>query len=181
MNLDKKDRIEIIENAISWIVVFAMFLYGGGKFLQFEGATEIDKTVSELTGMELMWAFYGYSKAFALTLGILEVTGGILILIKKTRLIGALFTSAILVNIILQDIYFGVHSGALKAAIIYQILILIILWLNKEKLINSIKTLLEFKKKDTSKSKLALKIGIAFILFLIFRFIEYYVTIGMYQ
>ena len=83
-----------------------------------------------------------------------------------------MFTSAILVNIILQDIYFGVHSGALKAAIIYQILILIILWLNKEKLINSIKTLLESKKKDTSKSKLALKLGIAFILFLIFRFIS---------
>ena len=49
MNFNKKDRIEILENAISWIVVLAMFIYGGGKLIQFDGATEIDKTVSELT------------------------------------------------------------------------------------------------------------------------------------
>ena len=106
MNFNKKDRIEILENAISWIVVLAMFIYGGGKLIQFDGATEIDKTVSELTGMELMWAFYSYSKSFAITLGILEIIGGILILTKKTRIIGCLFTSTILVNIIFQDIYF---------------------------------------------------------------------------
>ena len=78
MNFNKEDKIEIIENAISWIVVLALFIYGGGKLIQFDGAADIDKTVSELTGMELMWAFYGYSKSFAMTLGILEMIGGIL-------------------------------------------------------------------------------------------------------
>ena len=157
MKFDKKDKIEILENSISWIVVLAMFVYGGGKLIQFDGAIEIDKTVSELTGMELMWAFYGYSKSFAMTLGILEMIGGILILIKKTRIIGCVFTSTILVNIILQDIYFGVHLGALKAAVIYQILILIILWLNKEKLLGSIKVLLEYKKIEQPKMKFFIK------------------------
>ena len=85
MRFSKKDRVEIFENAISWIVVLAMFIYGISKLIQFDGATEIDKTFSELTGMELMWAFYGYSKSFAITLGILEMIGGILILIKKTN------------------------------------------------------------------------------------------------
>jgi heme/copper-type cytochrome/quinol oxidase subunit 2 len=66
MNFDKKDKLEIFENAISWIIVLAMFIYGGAKIIQFDGAAEIDKTVSELTGMELMWAFYGYSKSFAI-------------------------------------------------------------------------------------------------------------------
>ena len=59
MVLTKKDKIEIFENAISWIVVIAMLIYGGGKLIQFDGAVEIDKTISEMTGMELMWAFYG--------------------------------------------------------------------------------------------------------------------------
>lgn len=49
MTLTKKDQLEIIETAISWIVVFAMLVYGGGKLIQFDGATAIDKTVSELT------------------------------------------------------------------------------------------------------------------------------------
>ena len=179
MNFDKKDKIEILENSISWIVVLAMFIYGGGKLIQFDGAIEIDKTVSELTGMELMWAFYSYSKSFAMTLGIIEIIGGILILIKKTRIIGCLLTSTILVNVIFQDIYFGVHLGALKAAILYQILILIILWLNKEKLIRGIKILLESNKIEQPKMKLFIKLLIAFGVFLILRILEYSLTIRM--
>jgi len=35
--------------------------------------------------MELMWAFYGYSKSFAITIGVIEIIGGILILIKNTN------------------------------------------------------------------------------------------------
>ena len=83
MNFDKKDKLDIFENAISWIIVFAMLVYGGGKLIQFEDAVDINKTVAEMTGMELMWAFYSFSKSFVITLGILEVIGGILILIKK--------------------------------------------------------------------------------------------------
>ena len=179
MTFNKKDKIEIFENAIGWIVVLAMFIYGGAKLFQFDGASEIDKTVSEMTGMELMWAFYGYSKAFAITLGVFEIIGGLLILIKKTRIIGCIFTSTILVNVIFQDIYYDVHLGALKAALLYQILILIILWLNKDKLIRAIKTLLESKKIEQPTMKLLLKLVIAFILFVGLRIAEYFVTIKM--
>ena len=153
MVLTKTDKIEIFENAISWIVVMAMLIYGGGKLIQFDGAVEIDKTISEMTGMELMWAFYGYSKSFAITLGVFELIGVLLILIKRTRIIGCLFTSTILVNVILQDIYFGVHLVALKAAILYQLLILITLFLNKDKLITSMKTLLIPDKTEQTKTK----------------------------
>ena len=73
MNLTKKDKIEIFENAISWIVVMAMFIYGGGKLIQFGDLAIIDKTVSEMNGMELMWAFYGYSKSFAITLSLIHI------------------------------------------------------------------------------------------------------------
>ena len=177
MNFTKKDKIEIFENSISWVVVTAMFIYGLGKIIQFDGAVEVNKTVSEMTGMELTWAFYGYSKSFAITLGVFELIGGFLILIKKTRIIGCLITSTLLVNVIFQDIYFGVHLGALKAAIFYQILILIILWLNKEKLIRGMKVLLESNKFEQSKTKLFIKLLIAFGVFLILRILEYYITI----
>ena len=177
MNLTKKDKIEIFENAISWIVVMAMFIYGGGKLIQFGDVAEIDKTVSEMNGMELMWAFYGYSKSFAITLGVFELIGGLLILINRTRIIGCLFTSTILVNVIFQDIYFGVHLGALKAAILYQLLILIILFLNKDKLIVSIKTLLTSDKNEQTKTKFFIKTLIAIGLFIGLRILEYFITI----
>lgn len=154
----------------------AMFIYGGGKLIQFGYVSEIDKTVSEMNGMELMWAFYGYSKSFAITLGVFELIGGLLILINRTRIIGCLFTSTILVNVIFQDIYFGVHLGALKAAILYQLLILIILLLNKDKLIVSIKTLLISDKTEQTKTKSLIKILIAIGLFIGLRILEYFIT-----
>jgi hypothetical protein len=179
MKFDRKDKIEVFEIAISWIVVFAMFIYGGAKIFQFDGASEIEKTVSEMTGMELMWAFYGYSKSYAITLGLFEIIGGTLILLKRTRIIGCLFTSTILVNVILQDIYFEVHLGALKAAILYQLLILMILWLNKDKVIQSIKTLINFNTSQQPKHKFIIKLIIAFICFVILRITEYYITIKL--
>ena len=179
MKFDREDKIEIFENAITWIVVFAMFVYGGGKLVQFDGASEINKTVSEMTGMELMWAFYGYSKSYAMTLGLFEIIGGTLMLIKKTRIIGCLFTSTILVNVILQDIYFEVHLGALKAAILYQFLILIILLLNKDKVVQGINALMNFNKSPHPKYKLMIKLSIAFICFVILRITEYYLTIKL--
>ena len=177
MYLTKNEKIEIIENAISWIVVFAMFIYGSGKLFQFEGATEINKTVSELRGMELMWAFYGYSKAFAITIGVFEILGGILIFFKKTRIIGCFFTSAILINIILQDIYYNVHLGALKAAILYQILLLTILWIHKEKVLKSISILIVPNNIKSSKTKSFKKLIFAFLIFVGLRILEYYITI----
>lgn len=71
------------------------------------------------------------------------------------------------------------HLGALKAALLYQILILIILWLNKDKLIKGVKTLLESKKNEQPKMKLLLKLAIAFIIFVGLRIIEYFITIKM--
>ena len=179
MEFTKEDKIEIFENAITWIVVFAMFIYGGAKLVQFDGATAINKTVSEMTGMELMWAFYGYSKSYAIILGLFEITGGTLMLLKKTRIIGCLFTSTILVNVILQDIYFKVHLGALKAAILYQFLILIILWLNKDKVVKSIKALMNFNKSQQPKYEFMIKLVIAFIFFIILRISEYYLTLKL--
>jgi hypothetical protein len=176
MNLEKKDIIEILENAFCFIVVMGMFIYGGAKIVQFDGAFETNKRVSEMTGMQLMWAFYGYSKPFALSIGIMEITGGILMLIKRTRLLGCLFVSTILVNVILQDIFYEVNLGALRAALIYQFLILLILWFNKEKLFQSIKILISTCTFSQSKRAFFIKFGLSVILFVILRIIEFYVT-----
>tara|TARA_R110002051_G_scaffold181774_1_gene251232 strand:+ start:1183 stop:1725 length:543 start_codon:yes stop_codon:yes gene_type:complete len=175
MKLNKEDILEIFENAISWIVVLAMYIYGGAKFLQFRGAATTNKIVSEMSGFEIMWAFYGYSKPFAITLGIFEIIGGTLILIKRTRVMGCIFTSTILINVILQDFFYDIP--AIRAAILYQFLLLIILWLNKEKIIETIKILTKKTCENSTKYKTFLKLGLAFITFIFFRVLEYYITI----
>ena len=164
MYLDKKDRVDIIDNALSYIVVFAMLAYGVGKAVQFKDAQHITSKVSDLTGMQLLWAFYGYSYTFVLTLGVLEVLGGI-------------FVSTILSNIILQDIYYGVNFGALKAAIIYQLCIFIIFWINIKKLKAALVILANHISFPQTKSKWAIKIGFSLCLLIVLKIVEYFITI----
>jgi len=143
---------------------------------QFDGAAEIDKTVSELTGMQLMWAFYGYSKTYAIIIGCFEIIGGLLILFKRTRVIGCLVVTTILVNVILQDFFYEVNYGAFKAAMIYQSIILILLWLNKKPLFAAINELLRKSGTRQSIKNTLLKLLMAFVLFAVLRVTEFYFT-----
>lgn len=131
--------IRIFEWASAWVVATAMFIYGFAKPIQFSDPSTITTPVNELTGMQLMWAFYGYSAPFHILLGVLEVTGGVLLLIPRTRLLGALLLTAMLSNIIAQDIFYGVLEGALRAAIVYQLLTLGILWIHRAALVDGVK------------------------------------------
>lgn len=166
----KQDALDIFENAITWVVVLAMYIYGFLKLRQFKGAAETDVLVKDMTGLELMWAFYAFSKPFIITLGALEVIGGTLLLFKRTRVLGCLFVSTILINIILQDYFYEIP--ALRAALWYQFLILIILWLNKARLIKAFKAL----TNTTPAKSTWLKVVLALLLFVIIRVAELFIT-----
>ncbi|QCK16632.1 hypothetical protein [Mangrovivirga cuniculi] len=167
---------DIIEDSLAWVVVLAMFIYGGAKYWQFsENADILQTPVGDLTGMELMWTFYSYSTTFAVLLGIFEITGGILILFKPTRLIGCFFTSTILVNIIIQDIFFEVNRGALKAAILYQMIILYIFWNNRKNIYEAVSKLLLPANFKLNKNRI-IRFSIVFLFFIIFRVMEFYLT-----
>ncbi|MEO1447926.1 MAG: hypothetical protein AAFV07_00265 [Bacteroidota bacterium] len=177
LTLSSQEKRQILEDALAWLVVMAMLLYGVGKSLQFKGAADIDTPVSELTGMQLMWAFYGYSRPFSLFLGILEISGAFMLLYRPFRLFGALFLSTVLVNIIVQDLAFDVNRGALKAAIIYQVALLLICWLHRQQFAKAFKALrLPRGYKGISFPRLAIRIGLAFGLFVLLRVGEYYLT-----
>jgi hypothetical protein len=173
-----KNISKIIETASALAVSISMIIYGAGKTLQFPDSTAIAEKVSELSGQELMWAFYGYSKFFPLVLGALEITGGFLLLFKKTRLLAAILLSIILINVILQDIIYNINRGALIAAIIYQILIVIILVINRERVVKILTLFVEVEKKEaqeSSRSRMLTALFVVFI-FLLIKGFEYFVT-----
>jgi hypothetical protein len=176
ITFSKQEKLDLIETALSWLVIFMMSVYGFGKIMQFNGAIQIEKTLSELSGMELMWAFYGYSLPFALILGVFEVTGAVLLFFKRTRILGCFFITTILINIIIQDLVFEVHKGALYAAIIYQSCLLIILWMNKIKVIESFKILTEYNKPKRVLKKKISRFMILFTLFIFLFFFQHYLT-----
>jgi hypothetical protein len=176
MNLISKNAKTIFENAITYVIVLALFAYGFGKLVQFNGAAASSLTVSEMTGMQLMWAFYGYSRPFVLTLGALEIIGGVLMFFQRTRLMGCLFVSTILVNIILQDIFYEVNVGALRAAILYQLLIIIILFIHRIRVMTIWRLMISRTENEASWRTKALITILSVVFFVVFRVAEYYIT-----
>jgi uncharacterized membrane protein YphA (DoxX/SURF4 family) len=177
MTISKQDWYYAFELGIAITVAASMLLYGIGKPTQFSNTIILQKTVKDLTGMELMWAFYGYSKTYAIVIGLFEIIGGLLLLINKTRVAGAIILTAILFNVILQDIFYGVNRGALKAAIIYQVLLIIIVYLKRKTILYTIKFYLQQIKTTTvTLKKRSLLVAIAFVSSIVFKLLESFLT-----
>ncbi len=174
--IERRQLLQVTENALAYLVAFAMLIYGAAKWLQFGDSSQNHTPVSQLTGMQLMWAFYGYSKPFAIIIGVLEITGGILIIFRKTRLIACALLSTILVNIILQDIFYEVNQGALRAAIIYQTAIIAILWRHKTTLAAAFKILVNYERIVQHKREMFVTFLLSILLFIVLRVIEFYLT-----
>lgn len=167
--LTKEKLLEILEWAMVIFVALNLCAYGFGKVMQFGELTDSKTTLSELKPMQLMWAFYAYSKNYAIILGVFEVLGSLLFILPKTRILGGFLLSGILINIILQDYFYEVHIGALISAIFYQLLICIVLFLNKKTIIDGIKSLVVQKTLTFEGNKL-----ISILLIIIFLIIIYF-------
>lgn len=135
MNAVRTTLLSMLEIALRWHVAFALFVYGFAKTVQFTPSATIGDPVNSLSGQELMWAFYGYSLGYAKFLGVVEMLGATLLLFRRTMLLGCLIITTVLVNVITQDMVFGVLEGALRAAILYQVLTVFILLLNREQVL----------------------------------------------
>ncbi len=136
---------EEILNVFEWIsVLFVsgyMTVYGIAKYVQFGSMEAYRLPVKDLEPMQLMWAFYSYSKPYVIIIGIFEVLGALLFLLPKTRIIGGFLLTSILINIILQDYFYEVMQGALAYAILFQVLIMFVLFKHRARIKNAFEAL----------------------------------------
>ncbi|TNE70508.1 hypothetical protein EP331_11970 [bacterium] len=176
--LTKREWIIALEWAFVVVVASSMFIYGGAKPVQFSGIHQFVKNtpVKDLEPMQLMWAFYGYSQTFPIILGIIEVLGGILLIIRPTRLIGAFLLTGVLSNIIIQDIIYEVNEGALYAAIIYQIMIFGIFIINSERVFKGLKVLLLPQIRGMIDKRKWMLVGVGIIGAILLKYLEWAFT-----
>jgi hypothetical protein len=158
-----------IEYFIYWFAIFtvsiSMVSYAILKPLQFP-IMDFNQIKEPLTGHQIMWMFYGYSKAYVILIGFLEFFGGILLLFRKTRIFGCLLLTTILINIILQDYFYEI--AALKTAILYQLLILVILYFDRKEVRELFIKLFNPDRHDYKNyllMVLALTVAILFVLY----------------
>lgn len=131
-----------LELGARWYVCLTICAYGVGKVLgvQFGSPESIsekfgDLTISELTPMDIMWLFFGYSYGYQLFIGLSQIIGGLMLLHPRTKLLGITVLIPILLNIIVADLFFEVLFGATLTAIWLFVLLLFILWYERENVI----------------------------------------------
>jgi hypothetical protein len=129
---------------LRYISAFLLLGYGSSKLahLQFHlNQALAQRPVITLTGYELTWYYYGYSRTYSCILGFTQVIGAFLLLFRKTTLLGAMAMLPVIVNILLIDILIlpPDYGPTLPALIIFVSLVML-LWRDLQNLIQAIWT-----------------------------------------
>ncbi len=109
-------------------------LIGGGQFAS--GQALGSRPIGALSGFELTWFYYGYSHAYGTILGLTQILCGVLLLFRKSVLLGAALVTPMMANILMINIFFHIALGAEIAAAFLLCSMLLLLWQEREALIS---------------------------------------------
>ena len=103
-----------VYTAVRFILAALMFWYAWGKILGGQFGPGVDlfylpRPVAGLTPMNLLWAFMGASRPYAIFTGLVEFAGGLLLLTRRTALLGALLSTAALTNVLMLNLAYDVN------------------------------------------------------------------------
>jgi len=80
-----------------------------------------DSLVGSLSGLDLTWNYFEHSYALSVIIALIQIGGSILLLFRRTTLVGAAILLPVMVNIVMIDIFYGIPSGALMNAILFTL------------------------------------------------------------
>jgi hypothetical protein len=105
--------------AFAWLLLFLRFTlaftllyYGFGKIYPLQFPTldlaGLTATYGDSTPQEVLWRFMGASRLYASFGGVLEVVAGTLLMFRRTSTLGAMLATAVMLNVSILDISYGV-------------------------------------------------------------------------
>ncbi len=99
---------------LRYFLAFQMLRYGLAKIFPVQFTTWLywdDLLARNLQPLDRAWMFFSHSRAYGLFLGGWEVVAGCLLIARRTALLGALATFAILINITIVNFEYDVPIG----------------------------------------------------------------------
>ena len=125
-------RVIILFNAATFAVYGTVKLIGL-QFVHREPAAGL--LLKDVEPAYIMWYFFGLKKGYSILVGLGELIPGILLLFKRTRLLGSILYLFTLTNVIAMNLFFGVTSNTLTLSVVLLVNALIILAYEKQKII----------------------------------------------
>jgi hypothetical protein len=112
-------------------LAIAFQIYGIAKLadIQFNRAYQPyafeDMSAELLSGFQLTWRFFAYSRAYQCAIGFAEVGAAVLLLLSRTATIGAVAFFPVIVNVVLVDLCFGIPEGGMGLSLLVGDLVLL--------------------------------------------------------
>ena len=98
--------------ALRYFVATMMLFYGFAKVYEIQFRTpwlgRYDQPIGDMSPMGLLWTFMGHSRAYTFFAGTAEVVGGVLLLWRRTYVIGACVVIAVMTNVVLLNFCYDV-------------------------------------------------------------------------
>ncbi|OOQ59180.1 hypothetical protein [Mucilaginibacter pedocola] len=116
------------QNAVRYTLAMDMVVFGGQKFCHLQFYVPLgmlDDPFTAIPNEMLMWAFMGRYHSMVDIIACIEILGGVLLLFRKTRLVGAFVLLPMLLNIMLLDMYY--LNLLVQAYVVVEVLVVIYL------------------------------------------------------
>lgn len=140
---DNEKLNKIVSFSISYskyFLAYYLMFYGFTKLnygqFPFPDLMRLDQKLGDFSPMGLLWTFLGYSNTYSTFGAICEIFAGVLLLIRRTHILGALISFGVMLNVFILNIsydvpvkLFSLHLVLISIYIIHQHLYKIILFL----------------------------------------------------
>ena len=138
-NAINSDRLHAwLQAILRYWLAFAISVYGFGKVFGTQFAPSFirsDTPVGQLSGFELTWHYFGHSYVFALLIAGTQIGGSILLLFRRTTLLGAAILLPVMMNILLINIFYHIAVGAFLNSVLFTLGLVYLIWLHRTGLI----------------------------------------------
>ncbi|MEP7377863.1 MAG: hypothetical protein ABI675_30975 [Chitinophagaceae bacterium] len=120
------------QGLIRYGVAFDLAEFGWAKIFHRQFVmplSKFDLPYNSFSPSDLFWTFFSHSYLFGCIIAALQITGAMLLLFHRTRLVGVFILLPVLANILLMDIFYQigysvvVHTSIMMAGIIYFLVI----------------------------------------------------------
>jgi hypothetical protein len=88
----------------------------------------LDQPESRLSGEDLTWTYFAHSYAFACVIGLFQIIGSVLLVYRRTKLIGVFTLLPVMVNICLLNFFYGFEIGEQVHAVVLLLGLLYLLF-----------------------------------------------------
>ena len=141
---EKKDsrKSEIITSwlitVLRYWIAFLLIDFGFQKLFETNFAYSYhinDSLVRTLTGSELTWNYFGYSYGLSVFLALFQIIGSVLLLFRRTTLLGVTILLPVIFNIVLINIFYQIGPITLFTSVLITLGLIYLLYQQKVDLI----------------------------------------------